>query len=104
MKRLSEAKKAIKSTDPKESHRLLNTANALRRESQKVIPPPIKEPLHVNDTIKYGSSKGVIKSIKRRSDDRMRWHNASCTAFKAQTLRQSSTAQEKICRNFQRDT
>ena len=62
---IGEAKKAIKSTDPKESHRLLNTANALRRESQKVIPPPIKEPLHVNDTIKYGSPKGVIKSIKK---------------------------------------
>lgn len=62
---IGEAKKAIKSADPKESHRLLNTANALRRESQKVIPAPIKEPLHVNDLIKYGSSKGVIKSIKK---------------------------------------
>lgn len=62
---IGEAKKAIKSTDFKESHRLLNTANALRRESQKAIPAPTKEPLHVNDTIKYGSSKGVIKSIKK---------------------------------------
>lgn len=62
---IGEAKKAIKSVDPKESHRLLNTANALRRESQKVIPSPTKEPLHVGDAIKYGSSKGVIKSIKK---------------------------------------
>ena len=62
---ISEAKKAIKVSDPKESHRLLNKANQLRKESQKVIPAQIKEQLSVGDAIKYGSSKGVIKSIKK---------------------------------------
>ena len=62
---ISEAKKAIKAVDPKESHRLLNAANALKQQSQKALPSPSKEPLHVGDTIKYGSSKGIIKSIKK---------------------------------------
>jgi DNA mismatch repair protein MutS2 len=62
---IGEAKKAIKSSDTKESHRLLNKANQLHQETRKVIPDQKSEPLHVNDKIKYGSSKGVIKSIKK---------------------------------------
>ncbi|AFL67858.1 endonuclease MutS2 [Sulfurospirillum barnesii] len=62
---IGEAKKAIKSTDTKESHRLLNKANQLHQETKKVIPEHKPEPLVVGDRIKYGSSKGVIKSIKK---------------------------------------
>ncbi|NCD11897.1 MAG: endonuclease MutS2 [Epsilonproteobacteria bacterium] len=62
---IGEAKKAIKSTDTKESHRLLNKANQLHQETKKVIPEHKAEPLVVGDRIKYGSSKGVIKSIKK---------------------------------------
>ncbi|MDD2383999.1 MAG: endonuclease MutS2 [Sulfurospirillaceae bacterium] len=62
---IGEAKKAIKTEDPKEVHRLLNRANTLQKETKKVIPAQSKEPLHVNDMIKYGNSKGQIKSIKK---------------------------------------
>ena len=62
---IGEAKKAIKSSDTKESHRLLNKANQLHQETKKVIPEHKPEPLVVGDRIKYGSSKGVIKSIKK---------------------------------------
>ncbi|MBV5278367.1 MAG: endonuclease MutS2 [Campylobacteraceae bacterium] len=62
---IGEAKKAIKSQDPKEAHRLLNKANALKKETKEITPIQVKEPLHVGDKIKYGNSKGEIKSIKK---------------------------------------
>jgi DNA mismatch repair protein MutS2 len=62
---IGEAKKAIKSSDTKESHRLLNKANQLHQETKRVVPDHKAEPLVVGDKIKYGSSKGVIKSIKK---------------------------------------
>ncbi len=63
---VGEAKKAIKSNDVKESHRLLNKANQLHQETKKALPEQkASEPLSVGEKIKYGSSKGVIKSIKK---------------------------------------
>ena len=62
---IGEAKKAIKSSDTKESHRLLNKANQLHQETKRVVPEQKAESLVVGDKIKYGSSKGVIKSIKK---------------------------------------
>lgn len=62
---ISEAKKAIKSSDTKESHRLLNKANQLHQESKRAVPENTPEAFVVGDKIKYGSSKGVIKSLKK---------------------------------------
>ena len=63
---VSEAKKAIKTQDVKEAHRLLNKANLYRQESKRNVPEArVAEPLSVGEKIKYGSSKGVIKSIKK---------------------------------------
>ena len=62
---IGEAKKAIKSQDPKEAHRFLNKANALKKETKEIVAPQVKEPLHVGDKIKYGNSKGELKSIKK---------------------------------------
>jgi DNA mismatch repair protein MutS2 len=63
---VGEAKKAIKTHDMKESHRLLNRANQLHQETKRALPEArASEPLSVGDKIKYGSSKGVIKSIKK---------------------------------------
>ncbi|MDD3343219.1 MAG: endonuclease MutS2 [Sulfurospirillaceae bacterium] len=62
---IGEAKRAIKTEDPKEVHRLLNKANSLQKETKKAIPSQSKEPLHVGDMIKYGNSKGQIKGIKK---------------------------------------
>ena len=62
---ISEAKKAIKSSDTKESHRLLNKANQLHQESKRAVPEHAPEAFVVGDKIKYGSSKGVIKSLKK---------------------------------------
>ena len=62
---IGEAKKAIKSNDTKEAHRFLNKANELKKETKTHPIIQTKEPLHVNDFIKYGNSKGQIKSIKK---------------------------------------
>lgn len=62
---IGEAKKAIKTQDTKEAHRFLNKANELKKEAKVTPPVQTKEPLHVGDFIKYGSTKGQIKSIKK---------------------------------------
>lgn len=62
---IGEAKKAIKSNDTKEAHRFLNKANELKKETKVQPIIQTKEPLHVNDFIKYGNAKGQIKSIKK---------------------------------------
>ena len=65
-KAISEAKEAIKSKDTKEAHRHLNRANEYKKATH--IAPKIEQekiPLQVGDSVKYGSSRGVIKSIKK---------------------------------------
>lgn len=62
---IGEAKKAIKSQDTKEAHRFLNKANDFKKETKVLTLPQTKEPLHVGDFIKYGATKGQIKSIKK---------------------------------------
>ncbi|MDD3463055.1 MAG: endonuclease MutS2 [Sulfurospirillaceae bacterium] len=62
---ISEAKKAIKSQDVKESHRLLNKANTFKKETQKIAPPKSVENFEVGQSIKYGNSKGKIVSIRK---------------------------------------
>lgn len=62
---VGQAKKAIKTNDTKESHRLLNKANQLHQESKKAIPTQAPEALEIGDKVKYGASKGVIKNIKK---------------------------------------
>lgn len=67
-KAISSAKEAIKSKDTSEAHRHLNRAHEYKKATHvktEVISKP--EPLSVGDAIKYGNSKGVIKSIKKES-------------------------------------
>ncbi len=68
-KAISSAKEAIKSKDISEAHRLLNRANEYKKAvhvkpSEEIFKP---EPLQIGDRVKYGNSKGVIKSIKKES-------------------------------------
>jgi DNA mismatch repair protein MutS2 len=67
-KAISSAKEAIKSKDTKEAHRHLNQAHEYKKATHiktETISKP--EPLSVGDYIKYGNSKGIIKSIKKES-------------------------------------
>ncbi|WP_458700986.1 endonuclease MutS2 [Sulfurospirillum sp. 1307] len=65
-KAINEAKEAIKSKDIKEAHRHLNKANEYKKATR--IPLKIeqeKEEIKVGDNVKYGSNRGVVKSIKK---------------------------------------
>jgi len=64
-KAISEAKEAIKSKDTKESHRALNRANEYKQKAKKIKIVQKSEDLHIGDYVKYGNSKGTIKSIKK---------------------------------------
>ena len=62
---IKEAKAAIKSKDIQESHRALNRANKFKQKAKKINIVQKSEKLIVGDFVKYGNSKGVIKSIKK---------------------------------------
>jgi len=62
---IKEAKAAIKSKDIQESHRALNRANQFKQKAKKINIVQKSEKLTVGDFVKYGNSKGVIKSIKK---------------------------------------
>ena len=61
---MEEVKKVAKEKDTKEIHRSLNKIHKIKKE---IKPKKIKEnePLKVGDSVKYGSQKGIIKSIKK---------------------------------------
>jgi DNA mismatch repair protein MutS2 len=60
---INEAKKIIKTTDTKDSHRILNNAN---KKISAIKTQKIQEPveLKVGDRVKYNNTKGVLISIK----------------------------------------
>ncbi len=62
---IKEAKEAIKAKDAKEGHRALNRANEFKQKAKKIHIVQKNEKLVVGDYVKYGNSKGVIKSIKK---------------------------------------
>ncbi len=62
---INEAKEAIKTKDTKEAHRFLNKANDFKKKAKRVKIEPKSEELKVGDRVKYGNSKGEIKSIKK---------------------------------------
>ncbi|NOX16626.1 MAG: endonuclease MutS2 [Epsilonproteobacteria bacterium] len=62
---INEAKKAIKSKDTKEGHRALNRANEFQGMAKKIKIIQKNENLEVGNFVKYGNSKGKIKSIKK---------------------------------------
>ncbi|MCF6173085.1 MAG: endonuclease MutS2 [Campylobacteraceae bacterium] len=62
---INEAKKAIKSNDTKEGHRALNRANEFQIKAKKIKIIQKSENLEVGNFVKYGNSKGKIKSIKK---------------------------------------
>ncbi|WP_024953791.1 endonuclease MutS2 [Sulfurospirillum arcachonense] len=65
-KAIKEAKEAIKTKDSKEAHRHLNKAHEYKKATHKketIKQEPI--PLKVGDRVKYGSSRGLLKSIKK---------------------------------------
>lgn len=65
-KAIQSAKEAIKAKEPSEAHRHLNKAHEYKKAVHAKSEVPQKtEPLSVGDFIKYGNSKGVIKSIKK---------------------------------------
>ncbi|MBE0491693.1 MAG: endonuclease MutS2 [Sulfurospirillum sp.] len=62
------AKEAIKTKDSSQAHRELNKAHEYKKAVHvSTHTPQQKEPLAVGDLVKYASSKGVIKSIKKES-------------------------------------
>jgi DNA mismatch repair protein MutS2 len=65
-KAIASAREAIKTKDVKDAHRLLNKANEYKKAVHVKKEEPFKaEDLQIGDRIKYGNSKGVIKSIKK---------------------------------------
>lgn len=62
---ISCAKEAIKAKDTKEGHRALNRANEFKQKAKKINIVQKSEKLDVGDYVKYGNSKGVIRSIKK---------------------------------------
>ncbi|MDX1809527.1 MAG: endonuclease MutS2 [Sulfurospirillaceae bacterium] len=64
-KAIDEAKEAIKSKDIKEGHRFLNKAHEFKKAAKSIKIEQKSEDLKVGDRVKYGNSKGVIKSIKK---------------------------------------
>jgi len=65
-KAIKEAKDAIKTKDSKEAHRHLNKAHEYKKATHKApLNEQIAIPLKVGDRVKYGGSKGFLKSIKK---------------------------------------
>lgn len=65
-KAIKEAKEAIKTKDSKEAHRHLNRAHEYKKAThKKPTQEQIPVPLKVGDRVKYGASKGYLKSIKK---------------------------------------
>ena len=62
---INEAKRAAKSKDMAQIHRLLNKANKKKKEAQKKELPIKPEDLKVGDRVKYKKSKGEIISIRK---------------------------------------
>ena len=62
---INEAKKAAKTKDKADIHRLLNKADKKKKEALKVEPKPKKCELKVGDRIKYRSCKGEILKIQK---------------------------------------
>ena len=61
---MDEVKKVAKEKDTKEIHRSLNKIHKIKKE---IKPKKVKEnePLKVGDSVKYGTQRGIIKSIKK---------------------------------------
>lgn len=64
-KAIDEAKEAIKSKDAQEGHRFLNKAHEFKKAAKSVKIEQKSEDLKIGDNVKYGNSKGIIKSIKK---------------------------------------
>lgn len=64
-KAINEAKEAIKTKDISEAHRHLNKAHEFKKAVKREIVDTKPIPLVVGDKIKYGSSKGILKSVKK---------------------------------------
>lgn len=62
---IAQAKEAIKSKDIKQSHRALNLANDFKQKAKKIKIVQKNEDFSIGDFVKYGNSKGVVKSIKK---------------------------------------
>ncbi|MFK5880709.1 MAG: endonuclease MutS2 [Sulfurospirillum sp.] len=62
---IKQAKVAIKAKDVQEGHRALNRANEFKQKAKKVQVIQTNEKLNVGDYVKYGNSKGLIRSIKK---------------------------------------
>ncbi len=64
-KAIDEAKEAIKSKDIKDSHRALNRANEYKQKARKIKIVQKSEDLNIGDYVKYGNSRGTVKSMKK---------------------------------------
>ena len=62
---IKQAKEAIRAKDTKEGHRALNRANEFKQKAKKINIVQKSQKLDVGDYVKYGNSKGIIKSIKK---------------------------------------
>ncbi len=62
---IDEAKKAAKSQDRAQIHRLLNKADKKKKEALKKEVPIKPEPLKVGDIVKYKKSRGEIISLRK---------------------------------------
>ena len=75
---IDEVKKAIKLTNSKEQHKLLNVANS-KKSQIKVIKNQEKISFKIGDRVKYNNTKGIIISIKGKkatveTDDGIKLH------------------------------
>ncbi len=62
---IREAKEAIKAKDMGDGHRALNRANEFKKKAKKINIVHKNDKLTVGDYVKYGNTKGIIKSIKK---------------------------------------
>ncbi len=62
---IEEAKKAAKSSDTAQVHRMLNRAHKKQKAAQKVEVTQKQEPLQVGDWVKYRNTRGKILSLKK---------------------------------------
>ena len=60
---IAEAKRAVKLTDSKEQHKILNAAHK-KKQAIKVVKNQEPIELKVGDRVKYNNTKGVLRSIK----------------------------------------
>lgn len=60
-----EAKEAIRAKDVAQAHRHLNNANQIKKAIQEKVVDMKPIPLVVGDKIKYASSRGVLRGIKK---------------------------------------